>query len=89
MIRVSKSMVLIGAAAVIVAIGASAAQAMQQQSTPTGFNYEIKNGQRVPKPGSRVTNPDGSWREETRNGKCITVREKTATGELKETNRCD
>jgi hypothetical protein len=88
MIRVSKLIFGIGAAAAMLGGGASAAQAMQQQ-TPTGFNYEIKNGQRVPKPGNRVTNPDGSWREETRNGKCITVREKTATGELKETNRCD
>ena len=51
------------------------------------WNYEIKDGKRVPK-GDRVTNADGSWREEVRQGKCITVKEKSASGEYKETRRC-
>jgi hypothetical protein len=57
--------------------------------SPPGMNYMICNGQRVPKPGNRVTGPDGSWREETKQGNCIVVREKTATGEFKESRRCD
>ena len=43
----------------------------------------------MPKGGNRVTNADGSWREETRQGACVTVKEKTATGEYKESRRCD
>ena len=39
--------------------------------------------------GNRVTNADGSWREETRQGKCITIKEKSPAGEYKETRRCD
>jgi hypothetical protein len=88
MIRATKPIILLGAALAIAGGGASAAPASFQE-TPKAFNYEIRNGQRVPRPGNRVTNPDGSWREESRNGKCVTIREKTAGGELKETNRCD
>ena len=58
------------------------------QETPKGWNYEIKDGKRVPK-GNRVTNADGSWREEIRQGKCVTVKEKSAAGEYKETRKCD
>ena len=58
------------------------------QSLPKNWNYEIKDGKRVPK-AERVTNPDGSWREEVRQGKCITIKEKSPSGEYKETRRCD
>jgi uncharacterized membrane protein len=79
----------------VIALGATAAyaasapaQAQDQQSqTPKGWNYDIKNGQRVPK-GDRVTNPDGSWREEVRQGNCVTVKEKSASGEYKESRQC-
>ena len=57
--------------------------------SPPGMNYMICNGQRVPKPGNRVTQPDGSWREETRQGNCVIIREKSASGEFKESRRCD
>lgn len=67
---------------------ANAAPGQQAQSTPKGWNYEIKDGKRVPK-GNRVINADGSWREELRQGKCVTVKEKTAAGEYKETRSCD
>ena len=60
----------------------------QGPQTPKGWNYEIRDGKRVPK-GNRITNPDGSWREEIRQGSCVTVKEKTATGEYKESRRCD
>jgi len=78
-----------------IALGATAAYAasapaQDQQSgqTPKGWNYEIKNGQRVPK-ANRVTNPDGSWREEVRQGNCVTIKEKSAAGEYKETRQCN
>ena len=57
--------------------------------SPPGMNYMICNGQRVPKPGNRVATPGGGWREETRQGNCIVIRERTAAGEFKESRRCD
>ena len=63
-------------------------QKQQTEKTPKGWSYNIQNGQRVAK-GNRVTNPDGSWREEVRQGKCTTVKEKSASGEYKETRKCD
>ncbi|MEO7186968.1 MAG: hypothetical protein ABIW58_01015 [Sphingomicrobium sp.] len=84
----SRKAVLIGCVALGVAGFASVASAQAGQSTPQSWNYEIKDGKRVPK-GERVTNADGSWREESRQGKCVTVKERTASGEYKETRRCD
>jgi len=60
----------------------------QSQATPKGWSYTIKDGKRVPK-GNRVINADGSWREEIRQGKCVTVKEKSAAGEYKESRSCD
>ena len=92
MIRISKTVALLGGIAVVAAVGfASAAAAQVSQagpSTPKSWNYEIKDGKRVPK-ADRVTNADGSWREESRQGKCVTIKEKSASGEYKETRRCD
>ena len=39
--------------------------------------------------GNRVTNPDGSWREEVRQGNCVTIKERSAAGEYKETRQCN
>ena len=85
----------IGAAALAAAAGGStiaSAQAQQQaqaqMQTPKGWSYEIRNGQRVPK-SNRVTNPDGSWREEARQGNCVTVKAHAATGEYRESRECD
>ena len=90
MMRVSKVALLIGAAVMVGAAGAAYAQsnASNAQSTPKGWNYEIKDGKRVPK-ANRVTMADGSWREEVRQGNCVTIKEKTAAGEYKESRRCD
>ena len=78
-----------------IALGATAAYAasapaqdQQGAQTPKGWNYDIKNGQRVPK-ANRVTNPDGSWREELKQGNCTTVKEKSASGEYKESRNCN
>jgi hypothetical protein len=86
MSRVSKTAIWLGALAVAGAIGLAGTAAAQ--TVPKNWNYEIKDGKRVPK-GQRVTNADGSWREETRQGKCITVKEKSPAGEYKETRRCE
>lgn len=75
----------------LAAVGPAEAQAQGSQGcvSPPGMNYMICNGQRVPKPGNRVVQPNGGWREETRQGNCVVVREKSATGEFKESRRCD
>ena len=86
MSRTSKRALWLGAFAVAGVVGVAGAAAAQ--SVPKNWNYEIKDGKRVPK-GQRLTNADGSWREETRQGKCITIKEKSASGEYKETRRCD
>ena len=83
---VAKTVALLGGFAVAAVVGYAGAAAAQ--SIPKNWSYEIKDGKRVPK-GQRVTNPDGSWREEVRLGKCITIKEKSPAGEYKETRRCD
>ncbi|HET7576982.1 MAG TPA: hypothetical protein VFK19_10535 [Sphingomicrobium sp.] len=79
---------LAGAFAFAATTSFATAAAAQDQKTPKGWSYEIKDGKRVPK-GNRVTNPDGSWREEIRQGKCVTIKERSAKGEYKETRQCD
>ena len=88
--RVSKTALLIGLAVVAGAsfAGAAFAQDRNTQATPKAWNYEIKDGKRVPK-ADRKVNADGSWREEVRQGSCVTIKEKTANGEYRETRRCD
>jgi len=89
MTRTVKIVLGIGALAATAASAAYAqATAGNDQATPNSFNWEIKDGKRVPK-GNRVTNADGSWREEIRQGKCVTVKEKSTAGEYKETRKCD
>lgn len=89
-----KRLLIAGAVGLLAATGFAAMAAaatstdVQARATPKGWNYEIKDGKRVPK-GARQTNADGSWREETRHGKCVTVKEKSAQGVYKESRRCD
>jgi hypothetical protein len=90
MCRTAKRALLVGVAAFVATaayVTTASAQA-QTQETPKGWSYEIKDGKRVPK-GNRVTNPDGSWREEVKQGNCVTVKERSATGEYKETRQCN
>lgn len=89
-----KSVWISAAAGLVVGLGfAAAAQAFaapnqQAQATPKNWNWELdKKGNRVPK-GNRTSNADGSWREEVRAGKCVTVKEKTASGEFKSETTC-
>jgi hypothetical protein len=84
----TKKTLMIGVAACIAVGGFATAALGQNQQTPRGWSYEIKDGKRVPK-GNRVTNADGSWREEVRQGNCVTVKERSAAGEYKETRQCN
>jgi hypothetical protein len=90
----ARRMLVLGGAAFVAAAACAAPataqdqQDQQDQRTPKNFSYEIKDGKRVPK-GNRVTNSDGSWRETVRQGNCVTVKEKSAGGEYKETRQCN
>ena len=64
------------------------AGAQERPRTPQNWDYEIVDGKRVPK-AKRTVNPDGSWREEKRDGKCVEIKEMNAAGELKITRKCD
>ena len=82
----------VGGIAVVALAGAAYAQnagASSAGTQNTPFNYEIKDGKRVPKPTSRITNADGSWREETRQGNCVTIKEGTPDGAVRTTRKCD
>ncbi len=82
-------LLIVGAAGLVAAMGFATIAAADQkaQATPKGWTYEIKDGKRVPK-GDRQTNADGSWREEIRQGKCVTLREKSADGVYRQKTRC-
>ena len=84
---IRKTLLTLCGAALVAAAGVATAAPEGNQSTPKGFNYEIKDGKRVPK-GNRVTNPDGSWREEIKQGNCTTIKTMSAAGEYKEVRQC-
>ncbi len=86
--RAYRIFLTLGGAALVATAATSALAQSSGSTTPPGWNYEIKDGKRVPK-AERKTNADGSWREESRQGTCVTVKEKTASGEYKESRRCD
>lgn len=57
--------------------------------TPKGWRYQVDpRGNRIAR-NDRVVRPDGSWREEVRQGNCVTIKERSATGEYKETRQCN
>ncbi len=85
--RATRNLLTLGAT-MLAASAASADYGQPDRSTPSGWNYEIKDGKRIPK-AERKVNADGSWREESKQGACVTVKEKTPTGEYKESRRCD
>jgi hypothetical protein len=93
MIVLFRTMLAAGLALTGLGLAASSADAQSTAGqgcvSPPGMNYMICNGQRVPKPANRVVQPDGGWREETRQGNCVVIREKSASGEFKESRRCD
>ena len=82
----------VAVAATTIALGAWAPALAQKgekgAKLPDGWAYELRNGKRVPR-AQRVVSPDGSWKEEVKNGACVTVREQTAPGEYREVRKCD
>jgi hypothetical protein len=88
MTKTAKRALVLGGIALAATAGYAPVATAQNQQTPKGWNYEIRDGKRVPK-ANRVTNPDGSWREQVRQGNCVTVKERSAAGEYKETRQCN
>lgn len=92
MTRMTKALLTVGALALGLGLAsaayAQAAPGANTERTPSGWSYDIKDGKRVPK-ATRTTNPDGSWREVSKQGNCTTVKEGTASGEVKTTRSCD
>ena len=86
--RIGKIVLVLGGVAVAATAATAFAAPGDGQPTPKNWSYEIKDGKRVPK-GNRVTNKDGSWREEIRQGNCVTVKQMSPAGEYKETRQCD
>jgi hypothetical protein len=84
------ALIVAGAAGSLVAPSPALAQGngKAQAKTPDNFPYEIVNGRRVAR-GKRITNADGSWREEIRDGACVTLKEQNAAGEYRERRKCD
>ena len=95
-IRMSSLAALAVLGVAVLAVGWSSAaraapdptQASASQSIPKSWNWEIRDGKRVPK-ADRQSNADGSWREVTKQGTCTTVKERSPAGEYKETRSCD
>lgn len=84
-----KYLLLTVAAAMALGAGApaTAKDPKGNAKTPDSWSYEIKNGQRVPK-ANRVTQADGSWVEEIKQGNCVVTRT-GRSGEVRETRKCD
>ncbi|HEV2595591.1 MAG TPA: hypothetical protein VGU01_10370 [Sphingomicrobium sp.] len=68
---------------------AAGAQVPAPPQTPRNWSYEVdKSGNRIARV-NRLVKADGSWREEVRQGNCMTIKERSATGEYKETRQCN
>lgn len=84
---------LIAAGFASAALGLAAAPGEAQTTrqgcvSPPGMNYMICNGQRVPKPDRQERLADGSVREESRAGNCVTIRERRPDGSILTRNEC-
>lgn len=86
-LTIAAALAAAGAALALAAPAAAQKPAKTGAKTPDSWNYEIRNGRRVPK-GNRVTAADGSWREEVKDGDCVIVRERSGAGEYRETRHC-
>jgi hypothetical protein len=86
MSAVAKALLLSGLC--LVAPSLASAQSAPAQ-IPKGWSYQVDSrGNRIAR-NNRVVKPDGSWREEIRQGNCVTIKERSATGEYRETRQCN
>lgn len=83
------AMIKLGACLLAIALPCTAgAQTENSNRTPKSWNYQVDSrGNRIAR-DNRVTNRDGSWREEIRQGNCLTIKQRAASGEYKEVRQC-
>ena len=84
---VKKYLLVTAASGLALGAGAPAMAQSANAKTPANWSYEIRNGQRVPKV-NRVSQADGSWSEESKQGNC-TVSRTGKNGEVREVRKCD
>jgi hypothetical protein len=86
---IARNALIIGACVTAMGLASAAAAQPAPPQTPRNWTYDVdKRGNRVAR-NVRQTRPDGSWREETRQGNCVTIKERSATGEYKESRQCN
>jgi|KBSSwiStaDraftv2_1062776.scaffolds.fasta_scaffold1220469_1 hypothetical protein len=83
----ARKMLMLGAVALIVAAGTAAAASAQIEQTPKNYPYYLKDGKPVRKP-VKVVQSDGTTREETRIGKCVSVKETLPNGDVRRRDEC-
>ena len=84
-----RNALFVGACVTSTALTSMAAAQPTPPQTPRNWTYQVdQRGNRIAR-NNRVTNPDGSWREEIRQGNCVTIKERSATGEYKESRQCN
>jgi hypothetical protein len=87
--RLARQAVMTGLALAAPSFLSAALAQSEPPRTPKNWSYEVdQRGNRIAR-NNRVTNPDGSWREEVRQGNCVTIKERSATGEYKESRQCN
>lgn len=87
--RIATGALLTGLSLAAAAFASAALAQPAPPQTPRNWTYQVdERGNRVAR-NNRVTNPDGSWREEIRQGNCVTIKERSATGEYKESRQCN
>lgn len=88
--RILKKSLILGGVALVATAGYATVAAAQSQSTPKGWNWELKgNKERVQKPTNVSTSADGSKREETRVGKCVKIKVTLANGDVRKWDECE
>jgi len=86
---IARTALIIGACIASTTFASMAAAQPAPPQTPKNWTYEVdKRGNRIAR-NVRETKPDGSWREEIRQGNCVTIKERSATGEYKESRQCN
>jgi hypothetical protein len=87
--RLSNKLLWLGLGLSAPAIASAAVAQPPPPQTPRNWTYQVdERGNRVAR-DNRVVRPDGSWREEIRQGNCVTIKERSPTGEYKESRQCN
>ena len=84
----SKRALVLGGVALVAAAGFTTIALAQDPADAQELELRDQ-GRQARAQGQPGHEPDGSWREEVRQGNCVTVKEMSAAGEYKETRQCN